>query len=118
MYPNNATILYARFLAEANELADPHKMSAVFYKKNRIVAVGINQPYKTHPKAPTPYKTRHAEFNALMDLRKKVKKEDLSEYSIYVHRVRRNGSDGIARPCFCCQTMLEWAGISKIYWSL
>lgn len=119
MYPSNAIIKFTRNSAKQHRIDFPHKVVAVFYNKSTIVAMGFNQPYKTHPKAWTKYKTIHAEFDALMDLRRSLTwgKYDLSKYSLYVHRVRRDGKDGLSKPCECCQQMLAWAGITDIHWS-
>ncbi len=119
MKPSNSIINFARNGAKNHNIDYPHKVVAIFYRKSTMIAMGFNQPYKTHVKAKTPYRTIHAEFDALMDLRRSISwgEHDLSKYSLYVHRVRRDGKDGLAKPCDYCSQMLDWAGIKDIYWS-
>jgi deoxycytidylate deaminase len=106
---------YARRVANEHEIKYPHKVSAILYSGSRIVAWGLNNPYKTHPKANTPYRTIHAEFDAIM--RATRFGYDVSELSLYVHRIRRDKRDGLSRPCWFCQQLIEWSGIKEVNWS-
>lgn len=115
MIPSSGIIRVAKQEAEENIQAQPYRMSAVIYRGHKIIGIGNNKPYKTHPKAPTPFKTIHAEFDAILNAT--WAGFTTNKASIYVHRVRRDGLDGLAKPCKFCQRMLEWAGIREVYWS-
>jgi tRNA(Arg) A34 adenosine deaminase TadA len=119
MKPSSSIIDYARNAAREHSIPFPDKVVAIYYRRSTVMAVGYNQPYKTHRKAWTPFKQIHAEFAGLMDLRRSLPwgETDVSNYSLYVHRVRRDGKDGLSKPCFFCEQMLDWAGITDIYWS-
>lgn len=96
------------------------RVGAVVYKDNRHWASGYNKAQKTHPDSPHPFKSIHAEFDAVMNM---ISGEDswwhetLKDYSIYVHRLKRDGSDGLAKPCCWCQKMLDMVGIKEIHYS-
>ena len=119
MIPENAIIESARDLAETHDIKYPHKVCAIIYDKRRtIVGVGLNKPHKTHPKANTPYKTIHAEFAAILDAERSYGLSGRKGLSIYVHRVRRDGKDGMSKPCRYCSVALSWAGVENVYWSV
>ena len=69
---------------------------------------------KTSPHSFHPYKSRHAEFNALT----RVAKSKWKGASLYVHRVGRDNIVHMAKPCEACEKMLAWAGIKDIEWSV
>lgn len=95
------------------------RVGAVVYKRGSWSA-GFNKANKTHPRSPHPYKSIHAEFAAVLGA---VAMEgvqfgwDLTGYSIYVHRLKRDGSAGLAKPCEWCQKMLAQVGIKEISYS-
>lgn len=121
MVPVN--IVYA---AKSMALGSLHRfrVGAVVYKGNKIIGWGYNKADKTHPKSFHPYKSIHAEFDAVLEAVWKLGlKLDsrlgpfLDDYSIYVHRLKKDGSDGLAKPCQWCQKMLDQVGIKEIYYS-
>lgn len=69
---------------------------------------------KTSPKSFHEFKSRHAEFNALI----KVRNEDRKGASIFVFRIGRDGLTHNAKPCGACEKMLAWAEIKRIDWSI
>ena len=89
------------------------KVGAVVYRGSRILGVGTNDMVRTAPQSPHPYKTRHAEFNALGD----VEQAEWRSASIYVHRVGRDGKTHNSRPCQFCAKMLALAELRRIEWS-
>ena len=95
------------------------RVGAVIYRKDRPLGRGFNYGAKTHPKSPHPYRSTHAEFSALLDYVGTNGVQQVSKgLSIYVHRLKLDGSDGLAKPCQWCQKMLDSVGISEIYWSV
>lgn len=83
-------------------------------------SAGYNRGQKTHPRSPHPYKSIHAEFDAVLGAVAMQGLQfgwDLRGYKIYVHRLKRDGSDGLAKPCVWCQKMLDQVGIKEISYS-
>lgn len=90
-----------------------HQMGAVLVKKNKVVSFGFNSS-KTHCKSNTPFKSIHAEFSAILVAGLK----DLSQHEIYIHRNRKDGSLGEAKPCIHCEHMLKSMGIKKVHYTV
>lgn len=115
MTPKNV-IDYARKTANEHTIPGfPNKVCAIIYSGSRVLAWGLNNPYKTHPKSTNPYKTIHAELDAI--LRASRFGHDLSDVSLYIHRVRRDGKDGLSKPCKWCERLISHAGIKEVSWS-
>lgn len=87
------------------------KLGCVIVKKNRVVGMGCNNTRKTHPKANTPFKTIHAEFQAMLG----VNPEDLKGATVFVYREDAFGKPIISAPCEFCQKALAMAGIKKVF---
>lgn len=106
-----------KFIAEKLAILSvgKYRLGAVIYDGKTFVGVGNNQPNKTHPKSPSPWFSIHAEFDALLHANRVIK--SLRGPSIYVHRIRKDGTPGLAKPCKYCATMLSWAGITDIHYS-
>lgn len=90
------------------------RVGAVIYNGSTILSVGTNDWMKTSPKSWHDFKSRHAEFNALI----KVERSRLKGSSIYVHRIGRDLLTHNAKPCGACEKMLAWAGIKRVEWSI
>lgn len=88
-----------------------HKLGAVVVKKGKILGVGFNQPEKTHPKSPNPFKTIHCELDAIIG----ISKEDLQGASIYIYRQYKDGSPAMAAPCRDCRNLIKHVGIKKVF---
>jgi deoxycytidylate deaminase len=87
------------------------KLGAVIAKGNRILARGYNEN-KTHPRFGSGrFKMLHAESAAILDaVRKGV---DMEGATMYVFRYNNN----LAKPCECCQRMIDHYGIAKVVYS-
>jgi deoxycytidylate deaminase len=90
-----------------------HKIAAVVVKKGRILGVGVNNPYKTHTKSTNPWRTIHAELDAILD----SPKEELKGSSIYVYREHKNGNLASSKPCEHCAALIAKVGIIKVYYT-
>lgn len=79
------------------------------------ISTAVNQ-YKTHP-ALVPffkYPYLHAEANTIL----KKGLDNCSGYDIVVVRVRRdNGNVTMAKPCKCCESLINHVGIKNIYYT-
>jgi len=92
------------------------RVSAVIHDKRRILAWGYNSMEQTHPKAPTLESKRHAEFVAILDYYRTFQKQPWG-LSLYVHRLRRDGTKGLAAPCVHCQKSIYASGIAEVKYS-
>jgi len=114
------------FLERAKKIArrstSRFRVGAVLVRGSNIIGIGHNIQRKSHPTmylyARPELKTfigSHAEFIACRGLRP----YDIGDKStLYVYRVRRDGSPGCSRPCSACLSILRDKGIKKICFSL
>lgn len=112
----------ARQQAIIAQLKDKH--GAVIVKKNRVLSVGKNIP-KTHPKQKhyNNYQNKkhevmhhymHAEFSALNQIDDKI---DLSDATIYIYKIKKDGSQSLSRPCSGCMKAITERGIKEMVYS-
>lgn len=97
------------------------RTGAVIYYKNSVEGEGYNIANKTHPKSPHAYKVIDAEFAAIIDaVRHNFSSNNLRYYSIYVHRLLRNDTPALAKPCTYCAKLIDWIGIrpEDVYFSI
>ena len=101
------------------------RLGCVIVYKGRILSVGWNLQDKTNPlqkrynaargydpNASCSRNTIHAECHAL--LKAKDLDVDWNKAIAFVYRIKKDGSDGLAKPCPACQAMLIEHGISKV----
>src|SRR3990167_3376391 len=94
-------------------------VGAVFYDGKYILGRGYNDHRKTHPKSPHPFNTIHAEFGAFLDFGWNNSPGSVSKHvKLYVHRLKLDGSDGLAKPCQWCWGMISQLGIKDVRWSV
>lgn len=91
-----------------------HKLGAVVVKKNRVVGMGYNKPYKTHPKSNNNFRTVHAELDAILG----VSAEELNGSTVYVYRETKDGQPANAKCCKHCEELLRLAGVKKICYTI
>ena len=102
-------ISYAIEVAQGSN-CPTYKVGAVLMKGNRLVAAGANLYRKTSPHTTNFTRCPHAEFRCSNN-------QKLKGLSIYVARVRLNGSVGMARPCADCLKYLVDGGIREIWFT-
>lgn len=107
------TLVQWKAYTEALKSEHRFRVGAVVYRNGRLLGYGHNKPNKTHPKARTPFNRIHAEFDAILG----IPKDKLKGASIYVHRLLRDHSGGLAKPCVHCEAMLRAVGIKDIWYS-
>ena len=98
----------ARQIAELS--TSRFRVGAVIARRSHPLSLGVNDMLKTHPKRKPRYGC--AEFYAIKRARTSVEGAD-----IYVVRIRRNGSLGLARPCIMCALDLQEVGITRVFYS-
>ncbi len=96
-------------------------LAACVVKRNKIISFGHNKN-KTHPlqnkftKHPEAIYL-HAEIDAIKNALKRVSTEDLLGSILYVVRTKKDGSEGLAKPCKGCMQAIESFGISKVVYT-
>ena len=99
------------------------KIGCCIVKKNKILAVGVNQ-LKSHPMQKRYNKFRplnndninnniHAELDAVI----KCNKDDLIGASIYVYRESSDTQLRMCKPCEACTELIKRCGIKTIYYT-
>ena len=100
------------------------RLGCVVVNKHKIISSGHNSIDRTHAFQAKLDKgvfgcecagVLHAETDALLPLIKS--KIDLSGASIYVYRSMKDGTQGMARPCPRCMSVIKSCGIKYINYS-
>lgn len=91
------------------------RVGAVAVRKGKVVSIGRNWPYKTHPmmKKYHEHKTIHAEADCAIG----IDRELLSGATIYVYRELRDGSLALAKPCEVCSMILKDLNIKRVFYT-
>lgn len=95
------------------------------YKKNKLLAIGQNNPEKTHPQAlifskrfntnlEHPY--LHAETDLLSRLWGKYYID--SSLRVVIIRLNKHGKLRCSKPCPRCELILKSLDINKLWWSI
>lgn len=95
------------------------------YKKNKLLAIGQNNPEKTHPQAlmfskrfntnlEHPY--LHAETDLLSRLWGKYYID--SSLRVVIIRLNKHGKLRCSKPCPRCEQILKSLDINKLWWSI
>ena len=94
--------------------ASPHplfRVGAVVAHGGRIIATGTNKP-RSHPQAPGPFYTIHAEVDALTG----IQRHRVAGATLYVVRLTRDGTLAGSRPCARCWDVLVRQGLRRVYY--
>ena len=102
---------------EAKKSTYHQKLGSVLFNKKQFISSSYNNPERAvkhhHPKFRKFYHSIHAEVGAILNARK-----DLKGASILVVRINRNNQFLLAKPCFHCQSYLEFVGIKNCFYSV
>ena len=90
------------------------RIGAVTVSGSSILSIGHNNMTKSHPMMEEPVVRLHAEVAALRGVRYR---KDL-DLDLYVYRVKKDGSQGLARPCSQCIEIMKKTAIKHIFFSL
>ena len=91
------------------------RVGAVVVKGNRVLAVGHNRIGFSRYLPTRPYpESVHAEQQAILELLKSRRQDELIGATIYVSRIGANNNVRLARPCKCCDDLIRAVGISKV----
>lgn len=88
----------------------------IFDRRSRVASYSFNS-YKTHPGLRNHYRypCRHAEAGAILKAMRINK--NLSDLSLLVVRIRKDGRLTMAKPCSECRRYMIKAGITSFYFS-
>lgn len=98
---------------------------AFCYKKNKLLAIGQNNPEKTHTKAlliakrfntDIDYPYFHAETDLISRLWGRVYIDNSLKFVVL--RLNKRGHLRCSKPCHRCEQILNCLGINKIWWSI
>ncbi|MDR3503062.1 MAG: deaminase [Legionella sp.] len=103
------------------ELFGNVQIAAAIVIKNEIISFGVNE-HKTHPfqkkYAPNPMALyKHAENAAIINALNRVPKNDLKKATMYIVRVKKDHSWGMACPCEGCSKAIKEYGIKKVVYT-
>ena len=91
------------------------RMGAVIVKGGRILSSGYNQTRYSRLSARNQYESIHAEEAAILRILSKPNGlQLLAGATIYVTRIKKDGSTGLAKPCESCQDLINSVGIKKV----
>ena len=103
---------------QARKSSFKQRIGAVIVKGGRLISVGFNQVGKTNPNHKTWDSSRHAEEDAIL---KRLSIRDglssLANSTLYVSRVKANGTPGLAKPCVNCERLARAVGIRKVVYT-
>jgi deoxycytidylate deaminase len=114
----------AKMLAEKSDNTKA-RLGAVLIRKNEILARSPNYARKSHPLQQQYNRFRegkhtrhalHAEIGALAKVGY-TDLEKLKDATVYISRIRLDGSYGLARPCPACMNALFDFGVRKAYYT-
>ena len=97
------------------------RMGAFVVYKNTVIAKGMNQE-KTHP-LQKKFAVReeaefiHAEVDAISKAIKILNTEQLAKATIYIARMKKDGTQGLAKPCQGCANLIKSLNIKRIVWT-
>lgn len=94
------------------------RVGAVIVKGARVLATGFNRiGYSKYlPCRPYP-ESIHAEQQAILSLLRDDRLSDLANSTIYISRILRNNSTGLARPCSVCSDLIRSVGIRRVVYT-
>ena len=90
-----------------------HKHVAACFKGGNVLSIGVNKNTMPNRKwiDGTPC-SEHAEVAALRQIK------DTRGVTLYVLRVRKDGSSGLSKPCSRCADYIAKSGIKKVIYSV
>jgi tRNA(Arg) A34 adenosine deaminase TadA len=88
------------------------KVAAVLVRSGTPVATAVNRARNSPAQVPVADVGYHAEHRAMRSAPGRCRGA-----TMFVGRVRRDGSPGLAKPCAACVAAMALAGISTVVWT-
>lgn len=101
------------------------KHFSFIFLKNRLISIGINNPYKTHPRnLEIGFYSRsgedisttvgvHSELSAIL----KLGEQDCSKFTLVNTRINRNNQIDLSKPCKSCYSLVKQLNFKRIFYS-
>jgi deoxycytidylate deaminase len=88
---------------------------AIITKGGRVLSTGFNKKRRSKYSARPMYESIHAEEDAILKvLRRPDGLKHLAGATIYITRILKDGTTGLAKPCKHCQNLINSVGIKKV----
>lgn len=94
------------------------RLGAVVYRRHYPIGSGCNEGRKTTPRSPHPYYAIHAEVAAVVSAARCLGWKEFDDCSIYVHRIKKDNSVAMAKPCKYCMGMLVNLNFKSVAYSI
>ncbi len=95
------------------------RVGACIVRGGRVLSVGCNRigysSFHLHRRFP---ESIHAEAQAILELLKRKRLNELANSTIYVSRIGKDGRTRRARPCINCLRLIESVGIRKVVYTV
>lgn len=93
------------------------RVGAVITKGGRVLASACNK-LRYSRRNDRPWPSMHAEESAILKvLRHPAGLRKLQGATLYVSRVKKDGTCGLAKPCKDCQDLIDSVGIKKVIYT-
>lgn len=107
---------FARKLAAQSEFSRA-RIGAVITKGGRVLSTGINERKYTKRNGRS-WPSIHAEEAAILKILKEPNgQRKLIGATIYVSRIKKDGTPGLAKPCKDCQALINAVGIKRVFYT-
>jgi len=95
------------------------RLGAVITKNGRVLSTGFNKiGFTKHLKHKNAYScTIHAEEAAIIALLGRGRQDILVGSTMYLSRVLRDGTSGMAKPCKNCQDLIRAVGMKRVMYT-
>lgn len=94
------------------------RVGAVIVKGGRLLSSGCNKTRYSKHTARNQYESIHAEEAAIIRILTKPNGlQLLAGATLYVSRIKKDGTTGLAKPCEPCQKLINSVGIRKVIYT-
>lgn len=112
-------IRVAREALKSKKGHDKFNHVSIICRQGRILAIGLNNQYKTHTQA-SKFRPEwcflHSELSCIIKLKNKTG-VDLAKCELYNVRIGKAGVCLLARPCMMCQKLVIAANFKNVYYT-
>src|SRR3990167_11544742 len=94
------------------------RVGAVVVRGNRVLSTGCNRiGFSKYLPDRLFRESVHAEAQAILELLKHKRGNELVGSNMYVSRINNSGIARFSRPCSACQLLIEAVGIRKVFYT-
>jgi deoxycytidylate deaminase len=88
---------------------------SIVARRNKIICVGVNNEFTTHPLSQSHARTIHSELHAIVKFPYIAR--ELYKYTLFNIRIDRHNRICNSRPCKPCQNLLAAYAIGRVYYT-